>query len=49
MLALNVLMLISGIGEEMPPFGPGVKCFVLWLTFGYYIGSRYKINGEKRW
>ncbi len=49
LLALNVLMLISGIGEEMPPFGPGVKCFVLWLTFGYYIGRRYKIKGEKRW
>ncbi len=40
--ALDVLMLINGLGEELPPFGPGVKCFVLWLVFGYYIGLRYK-------
>ncbi len=46
-LALNVLMLINGLGEELPPFGPGVKCFVLWLTFGYYIGFRYKLRGIK--
>ena len=42
MFALNVLMLINGLGEELPPFGPGVKCFVLWLVFGYFIGLRYK-------
>ena len=40
--ALDILMLINGLGEELPPFGPGVKCFVLWIVFGYYIGLRYK-------
>lgn len=40
--ALDILMLINGLGEELPPFGPGVKCFVLWLVFGYYMGLRYK-------
>jgi len=42
LLTLNVLMLINGLGEELTPLGPGVKCFVLWLTFGYYMGMRNK-------
>ena len=46
-VVLCVLMLVNGLAEEMPPFGPGVKCFVLWLVFGYYIGLRYRIKGER--
>lgn len=43
-LALAILMLVNGLGESLTPFGPGVKCFVLWLTFGYYMGKRAKDN-----
>lgn len=42
LLALCLLMCINGLGEEMTPLGPGVKCFVLWLSFGYFIGMRNK-------
>ncbi|WP_455683143.1 hypothetical protein [Thomasclavelia sp.] len=37
-LALNIIMIINGFFEELTPLGPGVKCFVLWLLFGIYIG-----------
>lgn len=37
---ITVVMLVGGIGEALCPFGPGVKCYLLWLMFGYYIGHR---------
>ena len=37
---ITVVMLVGGIGEALCPFGPGVKCYLLWLVFGYYIGHR---------
>lgn len=38
-IVLSVVMLINGIFEEQSPFGPGVKCYFLWLVFGFYIGD----------
>lgn len=37
---ITVVMLVGGLGEALCPFGPGVKCYLLWLIFGYYIGHR---------
>lgn len=43
-LALSVTMWINGIFEEQSPFGPGVKCYFLWLITGLFIGYRDKVE-----
>lgn len=41
---LSVLFLFSMISlsnclfEEQAPFGPGVKCFMLWFVYGFFLG-----------
>lgn len=45
-LSLGIVLFINGLFEELTPFGPGVKCFVLWFYLGVYI-SFYKIKGGK--
>ncbi len=30
---------VNGLFEQLAPFGPGVKCFMLWLMFGFLIGN----------
>lgn len=32
--ALWVIMMVNGIFEELAPFGPGIKCYMLWLFTG---------------
>lgn len=34
------LYYINGFFEAVAPFGPGVKCFMLWLFFGYLVGIK---------
>lgn len=34
----NVILWINGLFEEQPPFGPGVKCSLLWLATGLLLG-----------
>lgn len=34
----SVIFITNGFFEAASPFGPGVKCFVLWLVFGYSLG-----------
>lgn len=46
LFVLLLVMAIGGIGEALCPFGPGVKCYILWLVFGYYIGHRNTRKGE---
>ena len=43
-LSLGIVLFINGLFEELTPFGPGVKCFVLWFYLGVYI-RLYKIKG----
>lgn len=40
---------INGLFEQLAPFGPGVKCYMLWLLFGILLGNKNTINtnGEK--
>lgn len=45
-LSLAIVLFINGLFEELTPFGPGVKCFVLWFYLGVYIRF-YKIKGGK--
>lgn len=44
-LSINIVLIINGLFEELTPLGPGVKCFILWLYFGIYIGF---LNNAKR-
>lgn len=42
MLGLSTFLLfsiymINSLFEAYPPFGPGAKCFILWMFFGFYI------------
>lgn len=39
-MCLNIMMWVNGVFEEQSPFGPGVKCYFLWLMLGLYIGSK---------
>ena len=43
-ISLSLMMWINGIFEEQSPFGPGVKCYFLWLITGIFLG--YKQRNE---
>ncbi len=38
-IALNLMMWFNGIFEELSPFGPGVKCYFLWLSTGILLSK----------
>lgn len=44
-ISLGLVMWINGIFEEQSPFGPGVKCYFLWLVTGIFLG--YRIRKKK--
>ena len=44
--SINLLMLINCLFEEQTPFGPGVKCYALWMLFGLYRGMRLQRSIE---
>lgn len=31
---------VNGLFEQLAPFGPGVKCYMLWLLFGILLGNK---------
>ncbi|MPQ45150.1 hypothetical protein GBZ86_15610 [Clostridium tarantellae] len=41
-ILLNIILLINGLFEELSPFGPGVKCYLLWMITGIYLGLQTK-------
>lgn len=45
-ISLGLVMWINGIFEEQSPFGPGVKCYFLWLVTGVFLG--YKKKKERK-
>lgn len=42
LLLISASLIINGIAEEQPPFGPGIKCFVMWFLFGIYYNQKSK-------
>lgn len=36
---LFFVFLINALFEAQAPFGPGVKCFILWMTIGFWIAE----------
>lgn len=47
LFVISIMLILNGIAEELPPFGPGVKCFAMWLLFGIYCGKSKYINNYK--
>lgn len=41
-ISLGIVMWVNGIFEEQSPFGPGAKCYFLWLVTGIFIGYKEK-------
>lgn len=43
-MLLNIILVVNGFFEELTPFGPGVKCYALWMMTGLYLGLREREN-----
>ena len=41
-IIIAILYFINGIFEQLSPFGPGTKCYMLWLMFGILSGNKRK-------
>lgn len=41
---LFATMLLNSLFEAQPPFGPGIKCFLLWVLFGFSMAIEYNKN-----
>ncbi|MBO5641669.1 MAG: O-antigen ligase family protein [Prevotella sp.] len=46
---LLIAMMLNSLFEAQPPFGPGIKCFILWMaigfSFAYEKNIRYSVRG----
>lgn len=45
-LLISISYTLNGLFEGLTPFGPGVKCYLLWFMLGFY--SNYKENYSKQ-
>lgn len=45
-LILLFVYYMDGLFDGMAPFGPGAKCFMLWLTIGFIINKRTLIRNK---
>ncbi len=41
---LFIAMMLNSLFEAWPPFGPGVKCFMMWMMLGYSLAIGDKSN-----
>ena len=41
-IIIAILYFINGVFEQLSPFGPGTKCYMLWLMFGILCGIKSK-------
>lgn len=48
LLAISISLIVNGIAEEQPPFGPGIKCFAMWFLYGIYCGQSNYVNLRER-
>lgn len=44
--AIYISFLLNGLFEAYPPFGPGVKCFTLWMLLGFTMAISQKIKND---
>lgn len=38
--SLAIVYITNGVFEQLAPFGPGVKCYLLWFLFGIFLNNR---------
>ena len=43
---LWVVFLLNSLFEAYPPFGPGIKCSLLWMTIGFSIAEIEKAKKQ---
>lgn len=48
LIAISISLIVNGIAEEQPPFGPGVKCFAMWFLYGVYSGKLKNIRNREK-
>ena len=36
-------MMLNSLFEAKPPFGPGIKCFLLWLMLGFSLALEERL------
>lgn len=46
LVVMNLILWTNGLFEEQPPFGPGVKCSLLWMAMGLLLGFGRKQREE---
>ena len=39
---------VNGLFEGLAPFGPGVKCYYMWLLFGFLMGQKTNLSKDDR-
>ena len=37
--SLAIVYIVNGVFEQLAPFGPGVKCYLLWFLFGIFLND----------
>lgn len=47
LLCISAVYFIDAIFEQLAPFGPGVRCFYLWLLFGVILSNNKLLAGEE--
>jgi len=45
-IVISMSYFLNGMFEQLAPFGPGVKNFILWLLFGIMYGKRTSLNKQ---
>jgi len=49
LIAIWMIYFSNGIFEELAPFGPGVKCYILWVLTGIYLGhNMHMLSGKPK-
>jgi hypothetical protein len=46
LFCISVAYSVDSIFEQLAPFGPGVRCFFLWLLFGILMTNDNLVQGE---
>ncbi len=43
-IVISITLLINGLAEEQTPYGPGVKCFLMWFLAGFALNAKSAPN-----
>lgn len=46
LLLIYLIYIINSLFEALTPFGPGIKCYILWLILGLYIARNKSVTAR---